>query len=164
MSSKDFTATFIVDKTPAEVFDAINNVREWWSQNIEGETRNLNDEFTYSYKDVHACRMRLIEVIPAKKVVWLVLNNYFNFTKDKTEWKDTKVIFEISKKDNQTELHFTHEGLTPEYECYEACRQGWTEYIPGSLYKLITKGRGQPNPKEGGFNEELVKKLNLKAQ
>ena len=108
--------------------------------------------------------MKLIEVVPDKKVVWHVLDNYFNFTQDKSEWKNTKVIFEISKKGSQTELHFTHQGLVPEYECYDACRQGWTKYITGSLYNLITKGKGQPNPKEGGFNEELVQKLKLKAQ
>ena len=164
MATKDFTATILVDQTPTEVFNAINNVRGWWSENIEGGTEKLNDEFDYRYTDVHSCRMRLIEVVPGKKVVWLVLDNYFNFTADKTEWKNTKVIFEISKKGSQTELHFTHQGLVPEYECYEACRQGWTKYITGSLYNLITKGKGQPNPKEGGFNEELVEKLNLKAQ
>lgn len=164
MATKDFTATIRVDQTPTEVFNAVNNVRGWWSENIEGGTEKLNDEFDYRYQDVHSCRMRLIESVSGKKVVWLVLDNYFNFTKDKTEWKNTKVIFEISKKGSKTELHFTHQGLVPEYECYEACRQGWTKYITGSLYNLITKGKGQPNPKEGGFNEELVEKLKLKAQ
>ena len=110
----------MVDQTPKEVFNAINNVRGWWSEEIEGGTDKLNDEFDYHYEDVHSCKMKLIEVIPDKKVVWLVLDNYFNFTKDKSEWKDTKIIFEISKKDNKTQLHFTHQGLVPEYECYEA--------------------------------------------
>src|SRR5688572_24668304 len=122
MTTKDFTAKILVDQTPTEVFNAINNVRGWWSENIEGGTEKLNDEFDYRYQDVHSCRMRLIESVPGKKVVWLVLDNYFNFTNDKSEWKNTRVIFEISKKGNQTELHFTHEGLVPEYECYEACR------------------------------------------
>ncbi len=34
--------------------------------------------------------MKLIEVIPHKKVVWLVVENYFNFTEDKSEWKGYK--------------------------------------------------------------------------
>ena len=162
MKTKDFWTIILVDQTPEEVFNAINNVRSWWSEEIEGSTNKLNDEFTYRYKDVHRCKMKLIEVIPNKKVVWLVMDNYFNFTKDKSEWKNTKVVFEIANKDGKTQLHFTHRGLVPEYECYDACRQGWTNYINNSLYNLVTTGQGQPNPKEGGFNEQLVEKLNLK--
>ena len=164
MKAQDFTATFQVDQTPKEVYEAINNVRGWWSEEIEGSTNKLNDEFTYHYKDVHICRMKLIEVVLNKKVVWLVLSNYFNFTKDKSEWTGNKIIFEISEKDGKTKLHFTHEGLIPEYECYNACYDGWSNYIKKSLYNLVTKGKGQPNPKEGGFNEEIIEKLNLKVQ
>jgi len=29
--------------------------------------------------------MKIIEFAPGKKIVWLVLDNYFNFTEDKTE-------------------------------------------------------------------------------
>ena len=163
MKTHYFTAIFLVDQTPKKVFDAINNVRGWWSGDIEGNTNKLNDEFTYHYKDVHICRMKLIEVVPNKKIVWQVLSNYFNFTKDKNEWTGNKIIFEITEKNNQTELHFTHEGLTPEYECYDACYEGWSNYIKKSLYGLITTGKGQPNPKEGGYNEELIKKLNLQV-
>jgi hypothetical protein len=42
---------------------------------------------------------------------------------------------------------FTHIGLVPEYECYEACNQGWTHYIQNSLKSLIETGKGLPNAK-----------------
>jgi hypothetical protein len=148
MDNKDFTTTILVDQSPKEVFNAINNVRGWWSEEIEGGTEMLNDEFNYHYQDVHRCKMKIIESNPGKKVVWLVLDNYFSFTKDKSEWTGTKVIFEISEQDNKTQLHFTHQGLVPEYECYSACVSGWTQYIQNSLLNLITTGKGQPNGKE----------------
>ncbi|MFX1706402.1 SRPBCC domain-containing protein [Chitinophaga sp. CC14] len=148
MTASDFNTILLADQTPAEVFNAINNVRGWWSENIEGGTTRLNDEFTYQFKDVHKCTMKLIEVIPDKKVVWLVLDNYFNFTEDKTEWTGTKIEFEISEKENKTQLHFTHRGLVPAYECYNICFDAWTHYINDSLRNLITTGKGQPNPKE----------------
>ncbi|SKD09741.1 Activator of Hsp90 ATPase homolog 1-like protein [Chitinophaga ginsengisegetis] len=148
MTASDFNTILLVDETPAEVFNAINNVRGWWSENIEDGTTRLNDEFTYQFKDVHKCTMKLIEVIPDKKVVWLVLDNYFNFTEDKTEWTGTKIEFEISEKENKTQLHFTHRGLVPAYECYNICFDAWTHYINDSLRNLITTGKGQPNPKE----------------
>jgi hypothetical protein len=37
--------------------------------------------------------MKLVEVIPGKKLVWLVLDNFFNFTEDDSERKGTKVHF-----------------------------------------------------------------------
>ena len=145
MATADFTTTLVVDQTPKQVFDAINNVRGWWSEEIEGSTNKLNDEFNYHYEDVHRCQMKLIEVIPDKKVVWLVLDNYFKFTNDKSEWKGNKIIFEITEKDNKTQLRFTQLGLVPEYECYDICRDAWSNYIKNSLLSLITTGKGLPN-------------------
>ena len=42
----------------------------------------------------------------------------------------------------------THQGLVPEYECFEICRDAWTSYIQNSLRNLIVTGKGQPNGKE----------------
>ncbi len=148
MPDKNYTATISVDKTTEQALDAVRNVRGWWSEEIEGSIDKLGDEFTYHYKDVHRCKMKLTELIPGKKVVWLVLDNYFNFTQDKTEWKGTKVIFEVSRKGGNTEICFTHEGLVPEYECFDVCSNAWGSYINGSLRSLITTGKGRPNPKE----------------
>jgi uncharacterized protein YndB with AHSA1/START domain len=145
METSDFTTTLLVDQTPEEVFKAITNVRGWWSEEIEGNTVKLDDEFTYHYEDVHYCQIKLIEVIPNKKVVWLVKYNYFKFTKDRSEWTGTKISFEISEKDNKTQIRFTHHGLVPEFECYEICFNAWTQYIQESLKSLIMTGKGQPN-------------------
>ena len=154
MAASDFTTTLLVDQTANEVFNAINNVRGWWSEEVEGGTEKLNDEFNYHYLDVHSCKMRLTEVIPDKKVVWLVLENHFKFTEDKTEWIGTKIIFDISEKNNQTQIMFTHQGLVPEYECFEICRDAWTSYIQNSLKKLITTGKGEPNGLEKPQTED----------
>jgi len=149
MPDNDFTTTIVVDQTPKEVFNAINNVRGWWSEEIEGPTDKLNEAFDYHYKDIHRCKMKLIELDPGKKVVWLVLDNYFNFIRDQKEWKNTKVIFEISGKGSQTEIRFTHLGLVPSYECFQICFDAWTRYITSSLKNLIATGKGQPNLIEG---------------
>ncbi|MFV8347966.1 SRPBCC family protein [Flavobacterium sp. ZB4P13] len=163
MDNQDFTTTLLVDQTPAAVFNAINNVRGWWSEEIEGSTDQLNDVFSYHYEDIHRCQMKLIEVIPNEKVVWLVMDNYFKFTKDKSEWTGTKISFEISKKDNQTQLVFTHLGLVPEYECYDICRDAWSNYIQNSLRSLITTGKGQPNS-TGNPRTAAEKKLSAEGK
>jgi hypothetical protein len=162
MANQDFTIAFLVDKTPQEAFNAIIRIHDWWSEEIEGSTEKLNDEFIYHYKDVHYCKMRLTEVVPGKSATWLVLDNYFSFTKDKSEWKGTQIRFDISEKGKQTEVRFTHIGLVPGYECYQVCHDGWSNYINNSLRSLISTGKGQPNPKEGdGFNAELARKWKI---
>jgi hypothetical protein len=148
MTNQDFAATFSVDQTPEEALNAIKNPRGWWSEEIEGSTGKLGDEFTYHYQDVHSCKMKLIEAVPDRKVVWLVVDNYFNFTEDKSEWKDTKLIFEVFPRGNNTEIRFTHQGLVPQYECFNVCSNAWGSYINGSLRSLITTGKGRPNQKE----------------
>jgi len=146
MSTADLSITLLVDKTPEEAFNAINNVRGWWSEEVEGSTDKLNDEFSYRYEDVHFSQLKLIEVIPNKKVLWLVKYNYFNFTEDKSEWTGTKISFEIAEKGKKTQIRFTHLGLVPAYECFDICANAWDQYIRQSLYSLITTGKGQPNP------------------
>ena len=148
MDNVNFSTGILVSQTPKEAFDAITNVRGWWSEEVEGGTQSLHDEFTYHYRDVHRCRIRLTEVVPEKKIVWLVLDNYFNFTTDKDEWKGNTIVFEIGQKDGKTLVSFTQRGLVPEYECYDICNNAWTNYIGNSLFSLITTGKGQPNPKE----------------
>jgi Activator of Hsp90 ATPase homolog 1-like protein len=161
IENKDFTATIFVDQNPETAFDAVKNFRAWWSEEIEGNTGKLGEEFFYHYKDVHLCRIKLIEIIPAKKLVYLVLDNQFNFVEDKSEWINTKLIFEITSEGDKTRVQFTHEGLVQEYECYGVCNDAWKSYIEGSLQSLIATGKGMPNPKEGGLNAELVEKWGL---
>lgn len=154
-NGQDYTVTFLVDNTPKEAFDAINNVRGWWSEEIEGRTDQLG-EFRYRYKDVHRSTMKITELVPGKKVRWHVVDNYFNFVKDKSEWTGTDVVFEIAKKGDKTEVRFTHVGLVPAYECYNVCSDAWGTYIKGSLRNLITTGKGHPNQNEKISNKHGI--------
>jgi hypothetical protein len=143
MTTKDFTTTLLVDKTPKEVFNAINNVRGWWQGEIEGDTDKLNDEFIYRMEPYHFSKQRLVEFIPDKKVVWLVTESELNFVKKKSEWTGTKIIFEIYEINKKTQLCFTHSGLIPEIECYGGCSSAWTDLIQKSLFSLIMTGKGK---------------------
>lgn len=143
MKTKDFTTTILLDQTPKEVFDAINNVRGWWQGEIEGSADKLNDVFTYRMKEFHFSKQKVVELIPNQKIVWLVTDSKLSFVKSRSEWTGTKIVFEISEKSNKTQLLFTHLGLVREFECYDGCSNGWTELVQKSLFSLITTGKGK---------------------
>jgi Activator of Hsp90 ATPase homolog 1-like protein len=152
MENQHYTASIEVVSTPQEVFNHINNVSQWWAKSasksasgmqteFEGQSTKLNDEFIMRSGDRHFSKQKLIEVIPLKKVVWLVTDSKLNWIeKDKTEWTNTRMVFEITKKGDKTVLHFTHEGLVPQKECYSACSQGWNFFIKDRLFNLIIHG------------------------
>ncbi|KUJ50828.1 SRPBCC domain-containing protein [Chryseobacterium sp. JAH] len=148
MENKNFNISFLVDQTPNEVFKAITNVRGWWSEAAEGDSENLNDEFTYIHGDIHYSKHRVVEVFLNKKVVWLTLDSRLSFVEKQDEWNGTKVIFEITEQDGKTKLEVTHVGLVPEFQCFEGCSKGWTHYLENSLIPLIVTGTGNPDRKE----------------
>ena len=146
MEAKGYATSFTVDQSPQEVFDAINNVRGWWSGEIQGDTDKLGAEFTYRVQDVHRSKQKITEIIPGKKVVWRVLDADLSFAKNRSEWKNTEIVFEIGEKSGKTEVRFQHVGLVPAYECYDNCSNAWGLLVNGNLRKLITTGQAQPSP------------------
>jgi len=133
----DFTTTFTVDQTPEQAFAAINNVRAWWAGDIEGETSRLGDVFTYTQAPQHRSVQRITESVSGQRVVWHIDDAELTFVDDRDEWIGTEVVFDISQKDGATDVRFSHIGLTPRVECYDACSNAWGSYINGSLRQLI---------------------------
>jgi len=144
MNKQDYTASITVDATPQEAFRNINSVTKWWTEDLKGSSQKLNDEFTVRFGDVHMSKQKLVEVIPDKKVMWLVTDSKLNFIEDESEWTGTKISFELANNGGKTQVHFTHIGLVPKAECYIDCVRGWDHYIKGSLFKLLTTGKGSP--------------------
>jgi hypothetical protein len=146
MKTEGYTTSFEVDQTPEEVFNAINNVRGWWPGEIQGDTDKLGAEFMNRVQDVHRSTQKITEFVPDQKVVWHVVDGYLGFVKDKSEWKDTEIVFEIARKGDTTEVRFKHIGLMPAYECYDNCSNAWGMLVNSNLRKLITTGKAQPSP------------------
>ncbi len=142
MTTTDFTFTLETEQSPEHVFKVIRDVRSWWSglygESFTGDTKDLHDEFSFwAGEGAHYSKQKLIEVVPNKKVVWLITESELTFIEQTDEWVGTKVIFEISEKNGKTELVFTHQGLTPEIECYNSCAPGWSMYLQDKLLPLI---------------------------
>ena len=143
MEQQNYQSSIAADFTPAEAFEAIGRVSEWWARNIEGSTTKLNDVFTVHFGETYVT-FEITESVPNEKIAWHVTDCYLPWLKDKTEWTGTTVVFEISPSGDETQVTMTHIGLVPEVECYNGCEAGWNKYIKGSLFKLITEHVGVP--------------------
>jgi hypothetical protein len=143
MEKREFTCSITANITAKEALEKISQVSEWWVADVEGETKKLNDVFT-----VHAGTtwkaFKIIEVVPDKKVVWLVTDCNLPWNTDLTEWKNTKIVWEVSTVNDAAQISFTHVGLA-ELDCAGQCEKAWSSYIKESLFKFITQGKGLPN-------------------
>lgn len=144
MKKQDYTASLMVNATVQETFKSINSVPEWWSTNFEGRSEKLNDIFTVRFGEVFVT-VKIIELIPGRKIVWHVMDCNKPWLTNKKEWNGTKMSWEISEKDKKTQIRFTHLGLVPEIECFDTCSNAWNQYLQQSLLGLITTGKGRPN-------------------
>ncbi len=148
MATSDFTTSFSVDQSPEEVFRSINNVRGWWSGEIEGDTDKPGAEFTYQVPGMHYSRQKITAFIPGKKIVWHVAAAELSFVEDKNEWTGTDIIFDITPKGGKTEVQVTHAGLVKSFECFKDCSNAWGILVNGNLRNLIVTGKDQPSPWE----------------
>ncbi|MEO8147956.1 MAG: SRPBCC domain-containing protein [Bacteroidia bacterium] len=140
----DYTFSLESSETPKEIFETLLNVRSWWfglySETIEGSTNKLNEEFTFSAGGgMHYSKQKLVELIPNKKIVWLVTDSNLTFLEKPNEWTGTKICFDISEQETKTQVRFTHVGLVPEIECYDGCSSAWSQYMQQFLSPLINK-------------------------
>lgn len=144
MNTQDYSASFTVNSSPGQVFNSINNVSAWWTGDLEGSSEKLNAEFTVHFGEVHVSTQKIVAFVPGKKITWLVTASKLNFIKDQQEWNNTSLHFNIEQNGSHTEVNFTHAGLCPQMECFKDCSKGWDYYFKGSLYKLLTEGKGTP--------------------
>lgn len=131
---KDYSYSFTTAKPPKDVFDLLLSIEKWWSgifeETIRGKSSELNDEFSFrAGGGLHFTKQQLVELIPEKKIVWLVTESNLSFLSNPKEWENTKLVFDISVVNDRTQVRFIHEGLEPQIECYNQCSAGWAQYL-----------------------------------
>jgi hypothetical protein len=134
MQDQNFTTSITVNQTPEFVYNALLNVRGWWSglfgETFEGQSEKTGDVFSFRAGDgAHYSKQQLVTAEPNKKIVWRVRESSLSFVEKTHEWEGTQFGFDISEEDGKTKIAFTHKSLTPELECYNSCAPAWTGYI-----------------------------------
>jgi hypothetical protein len=145
MKKNDFDISISANISAGEAIKKINNVPAWWGVTFSGNSEKQNDKFIIKMGGESFFNFTVAELIPGKRVVWLVTDCNMPWYADKKEWANTRLIFDLTENNSVTDLNFMHEGLTPEVECYKDCVPGWTHWIKKSLYSYFTTGKGDFN-------------------
>jgi uncharacterized protein YndB with AHSA1/START domain len=149
METKNYHSSVVMQAPAEEVYQALTlEMPKWWSADFSGSAKAKGDVFTVRFGNTFMT-MEIEEVVTNERIIWRCIDTYQDHStvqNNKTEWIGTRVIWEISNESNSTRLSITHEGLTPEFECYGICEQGWNFYL-SSVYDLVTTGKGQPYEK-----------------
>ena len=140
--NNDFNSSISAKINADEAIKLISNIPGWWGVGFSGNSEKQNDTFIIKMGGDSFFNFTVAELIPDKRIVWLVTDCNMPWYTDKKEWTDTKLIFDLSENDGETILNFTHEGLTPDIECYNDCAPGWTHWIKTSLFSYFTTGEG----------------------
>jgi len=142
MAKNDFNSSITAKISAGEAIKKISNVTGWWGITFSGNSEKQNDQFIVKMGGDSFFNFTVAELIPDKRVVWLVTDCNMPWYSDKKEWANTKLIFDLTENNGVTNLNFKHEGLTPEVECYKDCAPGWTHWIKTSLFSYFTTGKG----------------------
>ena len=147
MENKNYHCTITVNASSEASMKKISQINLWWRKDFSGRAEKLNDTFTVPFGEPAFVDFVVSELVPSKKVVWKVTDCYLPWFKDKKEWNNTEVVFQLSEDDpvarGKTKIDFTHIGLVPEVECYEVCEKGWNGHI-STLETFINEGKGLP--------------------
>jgi Activator of Hsp90 ATPase homolog 1-like protein len=134
----NYSVAIEVAKPPDDIFNHLINLKKWWPEDFDGNDIKLNSEFVFTTGDSHYSKNKVIEFIPNKKLTWLVLEGIRKT--DNYNWTGTKMIFELTPKNDNTLVKFTYDGVVFEDE-YERLVRICDMTLKEMFYNFIMNGK-----------------------
>jgi len=142
MDKLDYHVQLSVNATIEQAIQAISDVPGWWARDVDGTAKKQADQFTVHFGKTWG--KFLVSALTRDCIVWAVTDCYLDLLEDPKEWNGTRLIFRFGSADGQTIIDITHEGLTPDKECFNDCTNGWNFYFRESLLGYLEKEQGLP--------------------
>ena len=145
---KPYECKITINAPPAKVYAALTTpegLRGWWTTDCEvGDGPGSQSTFRFGKT---TSVVRIEKLVPQQEVRWHCVEYFLDFSMvSKTdEWVGTSMVFNLTAASAEgTDLHFVHDGLTPDLECYALCEGGWDHFLKTSLKKFLETGKGEP--------------------
>ncbi len=127
-----------------EVYKALatrEGLAAWWTNNTQGEGEvggALTFRFSAGGSDIGGFKMKVLELHPAKRVLWQVIDG-------PAEWIGTKISWDLKQEGDFSILLFKHQDWKEPVEFMHHCSTKWAIFLM-SLKSLVETGKGAPNP------------------
>ena len=113
----------------------------WWTTDTQGESKVggvIQFRFTAAGQEIGHFDMKVLELQPAKRVLWQVADG-------PAEWIGTKISFELKQDGEYSIVLFKHQGWKESVEFMHHCSTKWAIFLM-SLKSLVETGKGAPSP------------------
>ncbi|WP_420547018.1 SRPBCC domain-containing protein [Curvivirga sp.] len=150
MSTENYSKSIMVNATTNEAYRALTRGYSQWWTSCEGAYGKLGDRITFKFPpQVSYWTFEARQLVPDQYVeLECVEAHHIILDKpesSKTEWLGTTLRFKIEAIEDQVRVELTHDGLTPQKDCYEVCEAGWDHFFLNSLQKYLNTGTGEPH-------------------
>lgn len=146
----DYKKTIEVAKPIEEVYKAITiGIPDWWTNDFSGLASAIGDTFIVSFNKTTKT-FEIADSVVNDHIIWLCTKAYIDMKtlSKKDEWEGTKLFWSLTPTNSGTKISFIHEGLTPAFECYNVCEDGWNYFLK-SLEAYLNTEKGTPHLKKG---------------
>lgn len=131
----------VKDSSPDKIYNALttlDGLSGWWASDTNGSVEvDGVIEFRFAPGGFD---MKVLELTPAKHVLWQVVDG-------PAEWIGTTVNWEITQDREYTIVMFSHVGWKEPVEFMHHCSTKWAMFLM-SLKSLLESGAGYPDPRD----------------
>jgi uncharacterized protein YndB with AHSA1/START domain len=132
----------VVTPSPEKVYDALTTVdglSAWWTEDTRGGG-GVGGVLEFRFPPVGGFDMEVVEVEPAERVVWRVVDG-------PEEWIGTTIDWRLRQDGDYTIVLFAHAGWSEPVEFMHHCSTKWGSYLL-SLKSFVETGTGAPAPRD----------------
>ena len=131
-----------IKSSPNDTYRALTTLEGlagWWTTDTQGNC-NVGGVIQFRFGDRGFIDMKVLELDPAKRVLWQVVDG-------PPDWIGTKVSFELTQDDDFTIILFKHQGWKEPIEFMHHCSTKWALFLM-SIKSLVETGKGAPYPND----------------
>ncbi|MEO9870728.1 SRPBCC family protein [Ekhidna sp.] len=135
-----YTTSFEINRSAADVFSAISTQLEAWWGHQDHPITQLETAFKVSWGKPWY-QFKVIAYQKDKEMIWECIdaNQIINGLEGvQKEWVGTKVHWRLTSLDGErTRLDFEHEGLVPDFICFDICINAWSGFLEQHLVSYL---------------------------
>lgn len=140
--SKDYRQLISIKTSKKLAFTALTKgIDHWWGE-VDHPAGAVGDVFTVSWGEPWY-KFKIVEYEPFSKITWECVdaNQIIEGLEGvEKEWVGTKLIWQIENTgDDMVQISVEHNGLVPEFICFNFCSSTWDHFINESLKNYLEK-------------------------